>query len=1056
MDNLRELNPKQVEAVEHKDGPILVIAGPGTGKTRVITHRIANLIREYGVKPDSIMAITFTNKAAQEMRDRVHDEIGEPHSSNINVTTFHAFCVKALRQHANRIDLSENFAIFEQEVQDDILMEIVRELNLNPTDYPSWRLRNVISDFKKIPHPELETLTIDPDILLDIDDPDAEENIKNAVDAYQQKLSDYNALDFDDLLLKTVALFEKATKVLEEYHIRLPYILVDEYHDVNNVQYHLLQLLCPVPHPNLMVVADPDQAIYSWRGSNPKFIDSFRDDYNPKVVTLEDHYRCSEKILRAAEDVIAKNPEQRIGLSLKTDNDEKRNIFHYTFFTASEEARNIIKLIRNLVKQRNVSYRDIAIFYRTHKLADVLVEQLHRTEINFQRIRPTNSLDDENLKGILSYLCFSQWQLTRDFEYAVNFPEKIIDDLTWVRLRLLAKRRDIELSELLKNHDEYLEDVGPLTRRCIRQFWEHFEELQVDLQEEKIQIIGQKLLEKLELLRSPYRAKELAVIEKYTEIPNLELVQDVLYSAIDRGEQIKITSSYGIDEYCAAEIIRQTLNTYLNQNVDIQYLPKQNESEEEESEPNQTDLPLHEPHLSENALNILIGDFDTHGEIGTSSRTILIGTISGNSDVIQFGTAFVRSIVALKMCQRLLSRFETPNMSDIVIYDLETTGTNTKWAEIVEIAAKRLNVVGNEIDRFDTLVKPPGGRINPSATKIHGISTEDVKDAPSIEIVLPEFCSFIQDSILVGHNVVGYDNRILERDMQGILHSNLNNPVYDTLITARKLLPRQRRGLGVLAEKFGIEHKTLHRAMEDVEVNRKVFKELITIDLKKREAKSLTELLPLVGIGILDKKSEPDERNEFSEIISFLNTAKRYVKMHPATFPEDIPLDLVEKEQVTEFINVLEQTDAPIHREDTDWIEHRSRFRNLLLQFEKGGDGDSLSDFLDYQKLLTNFDELDDSSEQVTLMTMHAAKGTEYPVVIIIGMEEGSFPMWKRGTTQEELEEERRLFYVGMTRAQRQLFLSSTIYRQGDRELSTSMFVREVSSEYMVKWSSFS
>ena len=148
MNILHDLNEKQVEAVIHKNGPMLVIAGPGTGKTKVITHRIAYLIRQHGIKPESILAITFTNKAAQEMRDRVNNEIGEPHGSNIKVSTFHAFCVKILREHAHHIGLSENFAIFDQEIQDEILLEVVNELNLNPYDYPPWRLRNVISDAK--------------------------------------------------------------------------------------------------------------------------------------------------------------------------------------------------------------------------------------------------------------------------------------------------------------------------------------------------------------------------------------------------------------------------------------------------------------------------------------------------------------------------------------------------------------------------------------------------------------------------------------------------------------------------------------------------------------------------------------------------------------------------------------------------------------------------------------------------------------------------------------------------------------------------------------------
>ncbi|MDE0087421.1 MAG: UvrD-helicase domain-containing protein, partial [Candidatus Poribacteria bacterium] len=690
MNMLHDLNEKQIEAVIHKDGPILVIAGPGTGKTKVITHRIAYLIRQHRIKPESILAITFTNKAAQEMRDRVNNEIGEPHGSNIKVNTFHAFCVKVLREHAHHIGLSENFAIFDQEIQDEILLEVVNELNLNPHNYPPWRLRNIISDAKCKLDNATDDLFIDPDVLIEIDDPDAEANIQNAFKTYQNKLVEYNALDFDDLLLKTVTLFEQAPEVQQEYHQTISHILVDEYHDVNNVQYRLLQLLCAAPEHNLMVVADADQSIYSWRGSNPEYIDNFKTDFDPQVVTLDDHYRCSETILHAAQEVIARNPLRQQQHTLITHKDEGRNIYHYTFGTPSEEARNIIKIIRNLVKQRNFSYRDIAVFYRTHRLADVLEEELLRTGIEFQRIRATNSFDDENLKGILSYLCFVQWQLPRDLEYAINFPQKRIDDLTWVRLKWLAQRKELTLAELLKNIEEYPEDVGPLTRRNIHRFWEQLDALNEDIGGETIDKIVQKLFARLELFRSPYRAKELSVIEVQPQMQNLALAQDVLYSAIDRGESIQIIANYGIDEYCAAEIIHQTLKTYLNKNVQIQFLPKESNVEEQDAQPTTSGVSRSEPILNPNAVNLLIGDFAELAESGTA-RTILIGTAASEEiGGIQLQSEGVRSIAALKLCQRLLSRFETPNMADMVIYDLETTGVNPKRADIVEIAAKRL------------------------------------------------------------------------------------------------------------------------------------------------------------------------------------------------------------------------------------------------------------------------------------------------------------------------------------------------------------------------------
>ena len=1037
MNILHGLNEKQKEAVTHETGPLLVIAGPGTGKTKVITQRIAYLIRHHGVKPERILAITFTNKAAQEMQERVSTELGAPHGGNVKVGTFHAFCVGVLRNHAEAIGLSPNFTIFEQGIQDEILIEATRELNLNRYNYPAWLLRNIIGDAKCELHNITEGLEISSDIIAKIDDPMASENIEKSLKLYQHKLSEYNALDFSDLLLKTVELFEQVPKVKADYHKNISHILVDEYHDVNRAQYRLLQLLCASPERNLTVVADEDQSIYSWRGSNPQYIEDFKADFAPETVELDQHYRCSEKILRAAEEVISNNPERQKQHTLKTHKEAGRDIFHYTFETPSEEARHLIDIIKKSVEERGYSYRDIAIFYRKHNIADVLAEKLLKKGINFQRIHPTNSFDEENSRGILSYLHFIQWQLPRDLEHVINYPEKRIDDLTWVRLKWLAKRKELELVDLLKNIEAYPQDVGPLTRRNVREFWQQFEKVSAEIKGEEINKIIPKLFDYLELSRSPYRAKEVEEIEKQPEMPNLGVVQDILYSAIDLNQHIQMTVNPGIDESCAAQIIQQTFKTYLDKNVPIHFL-----------EPESDGKPMRDAE----GVHLLIGDFNELGEKGERARTILIGTaVTEEAEITQFGAEGVRSIAALKLCQRLVSRFESPNMADMVIYDLETTGVKPKTANIVEIAAHRLSAIGNEVERYYQLVKPPGGHIPKESTRIHGIDEETVKDAPSIEMVLPEFCGFIQDRILIGHNVARFDNPILERDLQHYLKRSLPNPHYDTLVTARRLFPRQRCNLGALAEKFGIEHGRLHAALEDVEVNRKIFKELIKIDLQKREMKSLTEFLPLVGAGILAKMDALPEGKNLREVRAFLNAAKRFVRTHQSALPDNTLTGL--NEQVETLIEQLAQLDILPSPEDTEWMERRSKFLNTLVQFEKIGDGHQLTDFLDYQKLLTNFDEIDGTSEQLTLMTLHAAKGTEFPIVIILGMEEGSFPMWQQDMTQEYIEEERRLFYVGMTRAQQQLYLSTTVYRTGDYERSTSMFVREVPSNYVVKWS---
>ena len=258
------------------------------------------------------------------------------------------------------------------------------------------------------------------------------------------------------------------------------------------------------------------------------------------------------------------------------------------------------------------------------------------------------------------------------------------------------------------------------------------EGLSTEIEGERVDKIIPKLFDTLERVRSSLRVEELEVIEKQPEMPNLATAQDVLYSALNLGEPIQITASHGIDEYCAAHILYQTLETYLNHTAQLQLLPPEG----------------NRPKQNENGVDLLIGNFEDIGESTRDVRTILIGTAdAANTDVIHLEDEGVHSVTALKLCQRLINRFETPNMADMVVYDLETTGLNPKTAEIVEIAAHRLNPVGNEIERFYRLVRPPGGHIPRSATRIHGVDTETVKNVPGIEIVLPEFLGFIQDRI---------------------------------------------------------------------------------------------------------------------------------------------------------------------------------------------------------------------------------------------------------------------------------------------------------------------
>ena len=1060
MEILQELNEKQRQAAAHTDGAMLVVAGPGTGKTKVITHRIAHLIRNQQVAPQEILAVTFTNKAAQEMLERLQSKelLDTTQGLEVNIHTFHAFCVRLLRKHGEKIGLGANFAIFDQETQDQVLIECLRELGLDQQNYSLWEGRDIISTYKmnlEEPTADRNELRLGDGTL--ITEPAKVAKFLDLIKAYQTKLAYHKGLDFDDLIAKAVQVLEQVPDIRTKYHNDLRFILVDEYHDINAAQYALLKLLSHDSPHNVMVVADEDQSIYSWRGSDPKYIEQFKTDFKPTVVELEEHYRCSEKILQAAGTVIAKNTRQKEG-NLKTNNPTGNMIYHYTLYTPTAEADHIITLIQKLVKeQRACSYGGIAIFYRTHQLAERLVYRLHKAGIPFQRIGRMNSFQEEHAQGALSYLNLSQWQLPGDIEKAVNFPQQLIDDLTLARLKRVAQQKDTTLIELLKTIDDYRNQVGPLTRWNVRQFFQQLNDLHEGIKEEQISTITDKLFDLLSRRRSPYRSEDIHEIKQQPDIHGFPAATDILRGVIDRGAPIRLMASYGIDTYCAAYIISSTLERYLNLSIHTELLP-----------PNVSMPPI----MDQTGVNILIGEFGVLPE--HKDTTILLGSAtSADANVLQFNESpptQSHSVTALKLCQQLLDSFEKLNLADMVVYDLETGagGINTNKAEIVEICA--MSVIENELENYHQRVKPPNW-IPKSATNIHTIDNKMVANKPDIETVLPDFLRIIQNRILIGHNIINFDNPVLDHHLRQYLEEGLSNPYYDTLATAQRLYPRERHNLETLADKFEIEHGDMHQAYEDVRVNRLVFKKLIEEDLRRRKVQALPELLPLVGIGILAaqetrRDSKIGEGTEGGPE-TFLQAAARYVQIHRREIdwlnadlqPMNQQLDWLntnlqatERQSVQDFINTLTHMDIEESSEELDWQMKSTRFMDGVSHFERTSGAKHLTDFLDYQKLINSADEAETETDKITLMTLHAAKGTEFPVVFIMGLEEGTFPLWFSNETLEEIEEERRLFYVGITRARERLYLTSVTNRSGDYEHGSSMFVREIPSDLITHW----
>lgn len=389
------LNPMQMEAVEHTEGPLLILAGAGSGKTRVLTHRIASLIRDKGVNPWNIMAITFTNKAAGEMRERVDKIVGYG-SERIWVSTFHSSCVRILRRHAERLGYANNFAIYDTDDQKSLIKDIMKRLQMDPKLYRDRAIMAAISSAKdEMIEPDQYRIDAGIDWKL--------QKYAAVYAEYQAELKKNNAMDFDDLLVQTVKLFQQFPEVLDYYQEQFRYIMVDEYQDTNTVQFRFVSLLA-AKYRNLCVVGDDDQSIYKFRGANIENILSFEKAFpGARVIKLEQNYRSTQSILNAANEVIRHN-RGRKDKTLWTANDEGPKVRFRQYDTAYEEADAIIRDIEREKEEKNAEYSDFAVLYRTNAQSRLLEEKCIYYSIPYRLVGGVNFYQRKEIKDILCYL----------------------------------------------------------------------------------------------------------------------------------------------------------------------------------------------------------------------------------------------------------------------------------------------------------------------------------------------------------------------------------------------------------------------------------------------------------------------------------------------------------------------------------------------------------------------------------------------------------------------------------------------------------------------------
>lgn len=439
------LNAEQREAVFHTEGPLLILAGAGSGKTRVLTHRIAYLIEEKGINPWNILAITFTNKAAGEMRERVDDIVGFG-SESIWVSTFHSTCVRILRRHIDRLGYDNNFTIYDSDDQKTLMKDVCKLLQIDTKTYRERMILSAISSAKdEMVTPEEYELNAYGDF--------SKKKIAEAYKEYERQLKANNALDFDDLLVKTVQLFQTQPEILEYYQDRFRYIMVDEYQDTNTVQFKLISLLA-AKYKNLCVVGDDDQSIYKFRGANIQNILSFEKEFeHTKVIKLEQNYRSTSTILDAANAVI-KNNVGRKAKSLWTENGEGEKIQFRQFDTAYDEAEYIVGDIRERVDNGKAAYCDHAVLYRTNAQSRLFEEKMITANIPYKIVGGVNFYARKEIKDLLAYLkTIDNGKDDLAVRRIINVPKRGIGLTTVNRITEAAQQRGISFYEALCSAD---------------------------------------------------------------------------------------------------------------------------------------------------------------------------------------------------------------------------------------------------------------------------------------------------------------------------------------------------------------------------------------------------------------------------------------------------------------------------------------------------------------------------------------------------------------------------------------------------------------------------
>ncbi|PYP04039.1 MAG: hypothetical protein DMD27_11275 [Gemmatimonadetes bacterium] len=959
--------PQQCLAIEAPLGPVLVVAGPGAGKTFCLIARINYLIDALHVAPERICAVTFTNRAAEEIAIRLKHTLGE-RAEPITRGTIHALCLALLREHAEAAGLRKGFGVADEQYQKAILGRL---------HVPQEQRGSLLNRFSRhrVQKRDYELTADDARLYRE----------------YAAWLAHRNMLDFDDLVSKAEELLRTHGDIADAVAARWDYLLVDEFQDVNAVQYDLLKRLA-APHGNFFAVGDDEQSIFTWTGADPYVLVRFSREYAiDRPIVLDKNCRCSRQIFETARRVLAHNP-QLFEKQLSADQESAYDVGAFAFRDEEEEASWLLDDILADRTAAGLEWGDYAILYRRHKLGEYLEGRLVRAGIPCRLARGRALVEDDVIKYVMAAL-----RIVRD-------PGDPVALEAFARCVLSAHfLQEVLASPPFPLEADFLAAIRTLARRRPAQDPDTKKLWRLVFQVENLRALprSHRTLAPLvdEILSQsvgPYRN---ALEERHDELTDPADSPEAVRLAARLAGAIASERDIVIEPQGGLEIALRGMLAAAG----VRHVPSAAAARREV------------------------------GEVGE----VVIGAQDGGPHGL--------ALTLFKALQNLHSLDILDTLSRYVTFDLETTDKDVEVCEVVEIGAVRV-VGGDIVDRFHTLVQPYRP-ITPGATKVHGYTDADVRDARSFAEVWPEFRAFIGDDVLIAHNGQHFDIPVLRRLAAG--RDGVDSLVlYDTLPLVRSL-SRDSAKLEDLALRFGIDAGRAHHALDDAVTLARVYRELERQRGIRARKAVLVNLLDYLGLAFaLEQGAGSREQDMLFKLAKFYtlgrySDALAFYEMErgrtgAATTP---PVDeVIRRLGGRALMTRLRAEPDPAQR----YPAAVARLRALI----DGDPASTLSDSIDRlleRVALSTSEGIEVAPDRINLLTLHSTKGLEFSRVYIVGVEDYQIPGLRetKENRQAEIEEARRLLYVGMTRARERLVLTRVERRFG-MEAGGSGFLDEM------------